>query len=315
MKIVIFGGSGFIGRHLAAEIAKRGEHTVIIPARNRERVKNNLILLPNTSVISYHGNSTENLSAILKNTDIVVNLIGILNESKNNLFDQVHIEWVRKIIELSTQYRVGRLIHISALGANISTTSKYLKTKANGDYLVTTTANLNPTIIRPSVICGPDDKFINDLSKFIKMASIAPRFMPLPAAYTALQPMVVQDLVNIIANVIDDSTLSNKEFNVGGPQAMTLHEIVQKIIDAMGASCRIMPLNKKMSWAMATMCDLTPSCTLFTKDNYHSCDDSLSFSNDAEHLLPTLQTIDSVLYHRFGEKNNLTSKLRLDSGR
>lgn len=265
MRIALLGGSGFIGRHLAAELARRG-HSLCIPVRDRERAKEALIMLPDTDVYAYDPNVPAGLKKCLQGADAAVNLVGILNEDGRNLFDRVHGEFVRILAEGCIKNQVPRIVHLSAIGVSPGAPSAYLRSKAKGEQIIKSNDALSHAIIRPSVVFGPGDDFVNRFARLIKYFPV----MPLPMAAAKFQPIYVADLVAMVANVLEDDSYHNKTLNAGGGAALALEEIIRLIARQMGKSPRLLPMGSGLSYAFAAVAEQIPFAELITRDNIRS---------------------------------------------
>ena len=300
MRIVIFGGGGFIGQHLAAELSRRG-HALILPVRNRERVKKNLILLPNTDVFAYNPANSAAVLKALAGADVAINLVGILNEPSRNFFNQVHGEFVRMLMDGCNHHKVPRIVQISAIGAADSAPSAYLRSKAKSEQIIRSNDAVRHAIIRPSVVFGDNDQFIN---KFASMLRLMPAF-PLPGAEAKMQPIAVGDLVALVAAAVEDGEMENAVWHAGGPEVLTLRQIVEKTAAALGLRRAILPLGDGASYAAAAVLEKIPFVELIT------CDNCLSMrvpsvcpknGNDAQKILGDLTNLDFDLTRMLAPK-------------
>src|SRR6478752_3521716 len=132
--IVVLGGGGFDGRHLVSKIVAQG-YRVVVPTRRREAVKH-LIVLPTVDVVEEDIHDPKVLERLFEGCEAVVNVVGIINESRQNTFDRVHVELTRKTIAACHAARVPRLLHMSALGASQDAPSRYLRSKAGAEAMV-----------------------------------------------------------------------------------------------------------------------------------------------------------------------------------
>jgi NADH dehydrogenase len=167
--ISIFGSSGFIGTELIGQLAKKNRKINVF-TRNKTKA-NHLELFPNVNLVAYSENS--NFNQLLAGTDVLVNLIGILHEAKKNQFINIHEGLIKKILKGAKKANVSRLIHVSALKCDTPGESKYLQSKFRGEKAVTTIfKNKAWTILRPSIVYGSKDKFLNLFIMLIKFLPV-----------------------------------------------------------------------------------------------------------------------------------------------
>ena len=260
MKIVIFGGNGFIGRHLIAALSARGHH-IVAPVRDREKSKA-LIILPNIDVVGYNPAVLHNVLPYLKTADAVINLVGILHERQSGEFVRVHNEFVRVLCDHCSSYKTRRLLHISALNASAAAVSEYLRSKGKAEQIVDSAA-VRTVIIRPSMVYGEGDNLLNLL---VRMAKILP-LMFLPCADSILQPIAVQDLVALIVHATESGEEDNKILSAAGPEKYTLSDIVHAANVAAGARCTLINLGPTLSYGMAGVMEAIPWVYLLSRDN------------------------------------------------
>ena len=314
MRIVLFGGNGFIGSHLAAELSRRG-HSLVIPARNRERVKDNLILLPQTNVIGYLPTKPSSIAKMLNGADVAVNLVGALNEQGfGGKFDQVHGEFTRLISEGAKSRGIHRFIQISSIGATNNAPSNYLRSKAKAERIVSANESFHHVIIRLSVVFGEGDKFINQFASILRYFPV----VPLPCARAKMQPISVEDVVRIIVCAIEDDAVINTTWYAGGPETLSLYEIVGKIATTMRLRRQILPLGDSLSSIAATVADLMPFVRTFSRDNYLStktpsvCPKN---ENAASAKIGELRSLDASLQKMLAEKGNWLGDFRSSARR
>ena len=279
-KIVVLGGTGFVGSSLCNRLSKEGYHIKIL-TRNREYNRENLILLPNVDLIETDVGNQNNLNKHLIDCDMVINLIGILNEKGNNGngFKKVHVELIRKLIKACEKNGIRRFMHLSALNADSKNAkSFYLKTKGKAEKLLhSNKIGMKVTSFRPSVIFGKNDSFFNRFANLLKMV---PVFFPLACHKTKFAPIYVLDLVEMMVNAINDSSSYNKKFNLCGPKIYSLKDLVVYTAKTMDKKCFIIPLNNLFSFMQAKIFDFIPGKP-FSTDNYLSAQtDSICKSND-----------------------------------
>src|SRR5512145_2500656 len=192
-KILVIGGAGFVGRHIVARLAGKGLR-VTVPTRHRARARH-LILLPTVEVVESDVHRDDALDALLRDHDAVINLVGILQGSRGapygREFARAHVELPKRIVAGCTRLGIRRYLHMSALGADPKGPSMYQRSKGDGEAVVRGSP-LDWTIFQPSVIFGPEDRFLNT---FAKLAALAP-VIPLAGADVRFQPVWVEDVAH-----------------------------------------------------------------------------------------------------------------------
>ncbi len=267
-KFCIVGGSGFVGRHLAARLSAAG-HEVCIITRRRERHKD-LLVLPTLRLVEGDVYNVALLQREFHGQDAVINLVGILNETGHSGrgFERAHVELSGKIIKACRNSGVQRLLHMSALHASADGPSHYLRTKAKGEALVIESGSdtLHVTAFRPSVIFGHDDSFTN---RFATLLRLLPGFLPLACADARFQPIHVEDVVSAFVAATDDRRTFGQSYNLCGPEVYSLRQIVEYLVRLMGIRCRIVPLGELISRLQAEILEYVPGKP-FSRDNYLS---------------------------------------------
>jgi NADH dehydrogenase len=191
--ILVLGGSGFIGRHVVARLVSLG-HRVTVLARRRANARH-LILLPTVEVVEGDPFDRGTLMRLAVPANAAVNLIGVLNPARASEFERAHVALPRLLCEVCTEAGTRRLIHMSALGADAAGgPSRYLRTKGEGEQVVMQ-SGLDWTILRPSAVFGPQDRFTN---LFARLARAFP-VLPLGAADARFQPVYVRDVAQCLA--------------------------------------------------------------------------------------------------------------------
>jgi uncharacterized protein YbjT (DUF2867 family) len=282
-KVILLGGSGFVGRHLAVELAQRG-YRVTIPCRRPQRLAA-LKVLPEISLQEGNISDSEQLTNFCQGHDVVINLVGILNESRSNSFRKMHVDFVKNVVQACQAHKIKRLLHISALGANqASGGSNYLRSKGEGENMLHTFGqkDLHVTSFQPSVIFGEDDSFIN---RFAGILKYCPGVFPLACAESRFAPVYVDDLVKLMVDSIEDKSSWSKRYAVCGPESYTLKQIVEKIAQATQTHCHIIGLPDAMAKLQAVVLQNLPG-KLFTMDNFRSLQ-TASTCADAEKPCPT----------------------------
>ncbi len=264
---VVFGGSGFVGRRVVAKFVAAGHH-VIVPTRQRERIKEDLIVLPNTDVVACDPFDQYSLAKLVARAETVVNLVGILHETERGEFDNVHVECVRRLTDaVAGASNVRQLIHVSALNAVPGAPSRYLRSKGKGEAYVTKVGLTELTIIRPSVVFGAGDNFVNLFAKLLRLAPI----LFVPNGEARFQPIWVDDLADMIVACMHNPDCYGKVLSAGGPDELNLMEIVMQLRDAMNIKRKVFSLNSFASTMLATFMEFIPFLPpLLTRDNLAS---------------------------------------------
>lgn len=264
--VTIVGGSGFVGRNLARILAERGA-VVTIPTRNRERAKRELIVLPTVEVIEANVHADAGLERSIAGADAVVNVVGILHESRRDDFTRVHVDLPRRIAQACRRLGVARLIHVSALGADAAGPSRYLRSKAEGEAALRSVIEdaIALTLFRPSVIFGLGDSF---LSMFARLLGIFP-IVPLGSPGARFQPVWVEDVARAMAQALDERDTFGQTYELCGPKVYTLRELVELTGEVTGNRRMVFGLGPGLSYLQALFMELLP-WKILTRDNLRS---------------------------------------------
>ena len=284
------GGTGFVGSHLCAELVKRG-HQVKALTRQRERHRE-LLVLPSLELNQADIHNESDLKQHFENCDVVINLVGILNEKgrDGSGFHIAHVELARKIITMCSTCKVPRLLHMSALNASVDEKSFYLRTKGEAENYVHTFAvhNIAVTSFRPSVIFGAADSFINRFANILKST---PLIFPLACADTKLAPVYVDDVIQEMANAITDKQTFGQRINLCGPKQYSLKELVKYVANMSNLRRAIFGLPNWASKLQANILEFMPGKP-FSIDNYRSlqkdsvCPDASPCPTALESIVP-----------------------------
>lgn len=268
MRILILGGTGFVGRALCARLVAAG-HEVFVPTTHHYHHRD-LTVLPTLTLLEGDVHNPEFLRRGCENKDIVINLVGILNEKGRNGhgFARVHAELPEKLVAACRAAGVKRLLHMSALHASLNAPSHYLRTKAMGEDTVHRAAadGLHVTSFRPSVIFGPRDSFVN---RFAGLLKLAPGVFPLACPDAKFQPVYVEDVVSAFVHALRDTGTHGQRYDLCGPKVYTLREIVSYIAEVMGKRVHIIGLNYTLSHMQAAIMEFAPGKP-FSLDNFRS---------------------------------------------
>ena len=295
MKVIsIFGGTGFIGTELIGQLIKMSVEIRLFTRKNNDVA--HLKLSPNIKL--FEISSKKNLLANLEGTDVIINLVGILHENRNMKFKIAHEDFILNLIDSAIKKNIKRLIHLSALGTSNNAKSRYLSSKYKTENLIKKAFKRHDwTIMRPSIVFGTNDKFINLFKKIIKFLPII--FLVSPKA--KFQPIHVDDLVEIIILSINNKKTYKKVLNLGGPQKFTLIEIIKLISFCYKKRNIIIGLNKTLSYLFVGFLQLSP-VKLITTDNLKSMEtDNTVKVNDAYKFKTVLKDLKTYLTN-FKEK-------------
>jgi uncharacterized protein YbjT (DUF2867 family) len=243
-RVAVIGASGFIGRYVVKRLAARGS---VIAAVVRD-VDSAKFLQPMGDVgqIARLGANLldeARLAAAIAGADAVVNLVGILHESSSQRFDAVHHKGPARLAALATAAGVKRLVHISALGADPAAPSAYGRSKAAGEQALRA-GFAGATILRPSIVFGPEDAFFN---RFARLAQFLPALPLLGGGKTRFQPVYVGDVADAAMAALDDPASAGRTYELGGPRIYTFRELLELIL----AETRRKRLLVPVPWAMA----------------------------------------------------------------
>ncbi len=236
--VTIFGGSGFIGRHLVGHLAREGyQIRVAVRHPHLAGFLQPLGGLSQIELVKANIRDEQSIENAVKGADYVVNLVGLLISSGQQNFNAIHVQGARMIAIAAREEGVKQLVQMSALGADEKSSSRYARTKAHGEDAV---LNMEPNaiILRPSVVFGPEDEFFN---RFASLMSIAP-VVPLFAGKTQFQPVYVGDVVKAVAAAIEGKAEQGNIYELGGPEILTMRDIHQQIKKITGLNPALLPL-------------------------------------------------------------------------
>jgi len=265
-RIAVIGGTGFVGSHLLARLTKEG-HSLTVLTRRRERCRH-LLVLPGTTVIEANIHNPQHLQRYLAHHDIVINLVGILNErgDTGQGFHQAHVVLTEKVVTACRQHGIKRLLHMSALHAAPDAASHYLRTKGQAERFVMGQEDMQVTCFRPSVIFGPGDSFFNRFAKLLRL-TVGP--FPLACATARFSPIYVGDVVSAFCQSIHMPATYGQCYDLCGPKIYRLIELVNYTAQLIGKRRWIIPLGKFASALQANLLEYFPGKPL-SRDNYRS---------------------------------------------
>ena len=272
--VLVVGGSGFIGHHVCAELARLCLK-VTVPTRRRERAKD-LILLPTVDVVEADVGAPGVLEQLMRNKQAVINLAGVLHSRRGRKsergpndygpdFAHAHVELPQAIVSTCRAAGVRRLVHVSSLGASPQAPSEYLRSKGIGEQVIFAAEDLDVTVFRPSVVFGPEDRFLN---RFAALARYFP-VLALPCPQARFQPVYVGDVARAIVASLDDMVSHGWRYDLGGPREYTLRELVELVCRVTGRRRAVIGLPGALGRLQAGVLEHLPG-KLMSRDNLHS---------------------------------------------
>lgn len=264
--ICVLGGTGFVGTELVLRLVEAG-HTVRVPTRNL-RYGNHLKVLPTLQLVAANVKDSRVLGQLFDGMDVVINLIGILNErGRRQTFRAVHAELAGKIVDAMRATRVTRLLQMSSLCASAQGPSQYLRSKAEAEALIRVAAtSIDATIFRPSVIFGSRDSLTNRFASLLRRSH---GVLPLARPRARFAPIWVQDVVDAYMLALNDRRTAGKCYELCGPDVMTLAELVRTTAAAASLPCHLIPLPDFAARMQAFVMGFVPGKP-FSTDNYKS---------------------------------------------
>ena len=261
-RATIFGGSGFIGRYIVKRLARDG-WVVRVAVRDSEDALPLKTLGPVGHVVPIVADvrKPETVRAAVTGVDVVINLVGILYERGQLTFRAIHVDGPRHVAGSSHAVGVARLIHVSALGADPSSPSDYARSKAAGEAAVREEFT-DATIVRPSIVIGPEDQFFN---RFAQMTRYSPMLPLIGGGHTRFQPVYVGDVADAIVAMITDSRSAGATFELGGPLVYSFRELLQILLRDIGRRRWLVPIPFGLASMKAAVLGLFPS-PLLTRD-------------------------------------------------
>jgi len=263
-RICIFGGTGFVGRAIVEQAYARGLRVRVVTAYTANAMA--LSVVPTVEVFVGNVFDDRTLERACEDMDAVVNLVGILHPSRGKGFDAVHVELPRRIAAACHGAGVQQLLHMSALGADANGPSEYQRSKGRGEAALRQAAGILPwTVFRPSVIFGEGDHFLN---LFAALARAFP-VIPLAGAQARFQPVWVEDVARCFVQSLGETRAFGQSFDLCGPRAYSLEELVRFVAATLGLRRRIWPLPPALARMQAFALEHLPG-KLMTRDNLAS---------------------------------------------
>jgi uncharacterized protein YbjT (DUF2867 family) len=292
MKIIVLGGTGFIGRHICEKLIRAG-HEVTVPTRKMENARE-IQTLPRLQPILCNVHDPAQLAQAVMGHEVLINLVAILHGSEQE-FERVHVLLPQSIVAACKAAGVKRIVQMSSLGAALDAPSQYLRSKGRGEQ-VFEQSGLDVTVLRPSVVFGEGDKLLNTFAALQQSFPL----MPLACADAQFQPVWVEDVAQAVVNVAlgdcynKDSYLRSiyagkqpKTFEIAGPRQLGLRDLVALAGQCVGAARPIIALPTALARIQAFVMEKLPGPTLMSRDNL----DSMQSPNVASGTLPGLREL------------------------
>jgi NADH dehydrogenase len=266
--VCVLGGSGFLGTHLVSALARQGWR-ITVPTRN-PAAAGHIAMIPALRLVAADVHDPGQLAALCAGRQAVVNLVGILNERgrDGSGFERAHTALARNLVDACRRARVDRVIQMSALNADADHgPSHYLRSKGRAERIVREESgpDLAWTILRPSVIFGPGDDFVNRFARLLR----ATPALPLARPQARLAPVWVGDVVTVISRALADPATAHETYELCGPEVLTLSRIVALVRDHLRLRRAIIGMPDLASRIQAALFDFVPGKP-FSTDNYRS---------------------------------------------
>jgi NADH dehydrogenase len=260
--VTVFGGSGFIGRHVVRALAKR-DYRIRVAVRRPELAGH---LQPLGRVGQIHAVQANlrypaSVQAAMRDAAVVVNLVGILTESGGQSFAAVQAKGAETVAKAAAEIG-ARMVQVSAIGADEHSSSHYARAKAAGEKAVLA-AVPSATILRPSVVFGPEDEFTN---RFAALARISPMLPLIGGGVTRLQPVYVGDVASAVADAVEGKAKAGATYELGGPEVLTMREIMQMILEMTDRDRMLLPLPFGLARVQAFFLQFAPGALKLTPD-------------------------------------------------
>ena len=284
-KIVITGGTGFVGRNVCERLfAHSPEARLVVPSRRRSSGRD-LQVLPTVDLLACNVHDAAALPGLLAGADAVVHLVAILHGSQAD-FEQVHVQLPRRLAAACGAAGVKRVVHVSALGVAADAPSAYLRSKAAGEAAWQAAAQQHGfglSMLRPSVIFGAEDRFTNLFAALQRLFPV----LPLAGAKARFQPVWVGDVAQAVVQALAAPQPPGPVIECAGPEVLTLQQIVQQVGEMAGCRRPVLALPEALGLLQAALMGLLPGQPLMSRDNVLS----MRVPNIATGKLPGLASL------------------------
>lgn len=279
-RVTVFGGAGFVGRHVVQRLARAG---ALVTVASRDTIAA-AYLKPMGDVgqvTPVHASIVrpKTVAAAVEDADIVINLVGILSQFSQK-FANIHVRGARNVAEAAAEAGVERLIHVSAIGATADAVSAYARSKAAGQAAVQA-AFPGATVLRPSVIFGAEDDFLN---RFAGLARLLPVVMPMIGDGTSrMQPVAVEDVADAVMACLTDDAAAGETYELGGPEVLTQQQVIEYVLETIDARRLIVPIPAPLAKFGGFFTQLLPAPVL-TMDQVSMTEDDFTVQDGAKTL-------------------------------
>ncbi len=267
-KVLLVGGSGFVGTAIAERLARDGV-ALVVPTRRLANARH-LRPLPTAEVVEADVFDPAALAGLMTGVDVVVSLVGVLHSRPGTpwgpAFARAHVELPTRLVAAARAAGVGRIVHVSALGADPAGPSEYQRSKAAGEAAIRAgSPDVAWTILRPSVIFGPGDSFLNLFAGLVRRFPL----MPLGGAGARFQPVYVGDVAEVVAECLARPDAAGQTYELAGPQVYTLRQLVDYVGRLTGCRRPVIPLPEGLAMLQAAALECLPG-PLMSRDNVRS---------------------------------------------
>ncbi len=263
LRVLVLGGTGFVGRSVCARLVASGRMPRVV-TRDLAKARP-LQVLPSLEIVAGSPHDRDSLAAALDGMDAVVNLVGILHQGRRQTFEKVHVDLPARLARVMGETGVRRLVHVSALHAGAAGPSLYLQSRGRGEEAIRTARHLDATILKPSVIFGHDDSFLNLFAGLVRPLPV----VPLAGASCRFQPVWVEDVARAVDIALDEPATVGRSYDLCGPGTYTLAQIVEFVAGQLGKRRTIVPLPGPVATLQAMLLEHLPG-PVMTRDNLRS---------------------------------------------
>ena len=309
--ITVFGGSGFVGRHVVRALAREGYRVRV--ASRRPHIAQDLRVMGvvgQVQLVQANVRVPASVERALENASGVVNLVGVLNENGRQTFSRLHAQGAKTIAEAAAKAGIERMVQISAIGADKDSPSRYARTKADGEAMVRE-ALPTATVLRPSIVFGTEDSFFN---RFADMARFSPALPLFGGGKTRFQPVFVGDVARAAVAALQKDEARGETYELGGPGVYTFAELMRFILDEIDRPRLLLPLPWAIGSVIAMLAELVAILPfvqpVITRDQLTQLQRDNVVADDAKTLADLgveAETVDAVVpsylvrYRRYGQ--------------